>query len=214
MERERPPVLGLALTNLLAAHGWKAKELADATGLASSTISAYQTREGLLTRERLEWLATFMDEVDAAAVERAVFAATVAHPERPPARTPVDPTPEQYRSIDMAAALAGREEWEIAYQKLLRETWDENAALMHEQGRALATTLKKYSEVERRDLVEDGVCGLLIARKLKVSQPTASEHLNVLVTAGLLRAKRIKQWTFYQREEKAIREVKRLLNKL
>ena len=24
------------------------------------------------------------------------------------------------------------------------------------------------------DLVEDGVCGLLIARKLKVSQPTAS----------------------------------------
>src|SRR5262245_47310954 len=59
------------------------------------------------------------------------------------------------------------------------------------------------------DLVEDGVCGLLIARKLKVSQPTASEHLRVLVQSGLLRPKRIKQWTFYRRNEARIAEVKR-----
>ena len=59
------------------------------------------------------------------------------------------------------------------------------------------------------DLVEDGVCGLFIAQKLGVSQPTVSEHLRVLVHAGLLRAKRIKQWTFYNRDEKRIREVKR-----
>ena len=26
------------------------------------------------------------------------------------------------------------------------------------------------------DLIKDGVCGLLIARKLRVTQPTASEH--------------------------------------
>lgn len=64
------------------------------------------------------------------------------------------------------------------------------------------------------DLVKDGVCGLLIARKLKVSQPTASEHLNILGSAGLIRGKRIKQWTFYQRDEKAIRKIKRMLNKL
>jgi len=63
------------------------------------------------------------------------------------------------------------------------------------------------------DLVRDGVCGLLIARKLKVSQPTASEHLNILVTAGLIRGKRIKQWTFYKRDETAIRKVKRMLDK-
>lgn len=59
------------------------------------------------------------------------------------------------------------------------------------------------------DLVKDGVCGLLIARKLKVSQPTASEHLRVLVQSGLLRPKRIKQWTFYRRDEVRIRELKR-----
>jgi len=53
------------------------------------------------------------------------------------------------------------------------------------------------------------VCGLLIARKLKVSQPTASEHLKILTAAGLIRGRRIKQWTFYKRDEAAIRRIKR-----
>jgi ArsR family transcriptional regulator len=61
------------------------------------------------------------------------------------------------------------------------------------------------------DLVRDGVCGLLIAEKLKVSQPTASEHLKVLTRAGLIRPKRIKQWTFYKRDEARIRELKRTI---
>ncbi len=59
------------------------------------------------------------------------------------------------------------------------------------------------------DLVKDGVCGLFIAEKLGVSQPTASEHLRILIAAGLIRGKRIKQWTFYRRDEKRIAEVKR-----
>jgi len=64
------------------------------------------------------------------------------------------------------------------------------------------------------DLVKDGVCGLFIARKLKVTQPTASEHLNILADAGLVRGKRIKQWTFYQRDEVALRKLKNLMSKL
>jgi len=59
------------------------------------------------------------------------------------------------------------------------------------------------------DLVKDGVCGLLIARKLRVTQPTASEHLNILSRAGLVRGKRIKQWTFYKRDEAEIRRIKK-----
>jgi ArsR family transcriptional regulator len=59
------------------------------------------------------------------------------------------------------------------------------------------------------DLVQDGVCGLLIARKLGVSQPTVSEHLKILAQARLVRAKRIKQWMFYRRDEANIRELKR-----
>ena len=61
------------------------------------------------------------------------------------------------------------------------------------------------------DLVEDGVCGVLIAEKLRVSQPTASQHLKILVQAGLLRPKRIKQWTFYRRDEARIRAVKQAI---
>jgi DNA-binding transcriptional ArsR family regulator len=61
------------------------------------------------------------------------------------------------------------------------------------------------------DLIEDGVCGLLIARKLHVSQPTASEHLKILLQAGLVRGKRIKQWTFYKRDEARIRKIKQTI---
>jgi DNA-binding transcriptional ArsR family regulator len=63
------------------------------------------------------------------------------------------------------------------------------------------------------DLVKDGVCGVFIADKLGVSQPTASEHLKVLAQAGLIRGKRIKQWTFYKREEARIAELKRAISK-
>jgi ArsR family transcriptional regulator len=65
------------------------------------------------------------------------------------------------------------------------------------------------------DLVRDGVCGVLIAQKLGVSHPTVSEHLKILAEAGLIRGKRIKQWTFYRRDEPRIRELKsRILAKI
>ncbi|MBV8199085.1 MAG: helix-turn-helix transcriptional regulator, partial [Acidobacteria bacterium] len=58
------------------------------------------------------------------------------------------------------------------------------------------------------DLIRDGVCSLFMAQKLGVTPSTASEHLRILSQAGLIRGKRIKQWTFYQRDEKRIAEVK------
>ena len=61
------------------------------------------------------------------------------------------------------------------------------------------------------DLEKDGVCGLFIARKLRVGQPTASEHLRILTHAGLITGKRIRQWTFFRRDEKRIRELKRAI---
>jgi DNA-binding transcriptional ArsR family regulator len=63
------------------------------------------------------------------------------------------------------------------------------------------------------DLVDDGVCGVFIAEKLDVSQPTASEHLRVLADAGILRGTRIKQWTFYKRDEDRIAQIKGWLEK-
>lgn len=61
------------------------------------------------------------------------------------------------------------------------------------------------------DLEKDGVSVVVIARKLKISQPTATEHLRVLHEAGLLRVRRRKQWTFYRRNETAIAALKREL---
>jgi ArsR family transcriptional regulator len=61
------------------------------------------------------------------------------------------------------------------------------------------------------DLVEDGVCGLLIAEKLGVSGPTVSEQMRVLTAEKLGRVKRNKQWTMYRRNEAAIVAVKRAI---
>lgn len=61
------------------------------------------------------------------------------------------------------------------------------------------------------DLVEDGVCGVFIADKLGVSAPTLSEHMKVLVGAGLVTPKRIKQWIFYKRDEDALAAAKRAI---
>ncbi len=61
------------------------------------------------------------------------------------------------------------------------------------------------------DLIKDGVCGQLITEKLRVSQPTASEHLRILTDVGFLTGKKIKQWVFYQRDEKQIAAFKALM---
>jgi ArsR family transcriptional regulator len=63
------------------------------------------------------------------------------------------------------------------------------------------------------DLVDDGVCAVLIAEKLDISAPTLSTHMRILQAAGLVRAKRLKQWTFYKRDEAAIDELKRLFDR-
>src|SRR3954447_8367581 len=54
------------------------------------------------------------------------------------------------------------------------------------------------------DLDKDGVCALLIEEKLGLAQPTTAQHLKALVEAGFLVPKRIKKWTFYRRDERAI----------
>ena len=61
------------------------------------------------------------------------------------------------------------------------------------------------------DLVKDGVCSVFITEKLRVAQPTAGEHLKILSQAGFLRAKRIKGWVFYRRDEPAIRRLKKAM---
>ncbi len=61
--------------------------------------------------------------------------------------------------------------------------------------------------------VRDGVCSGNIAHKLGVSDATASDHLKLLKRAGLVTPRRIKKWTFYKRDEKAIKQAMKLLAK-
>ena len=61
------------------------------------------------------------------------------------------------------------------------------------------------------DLVEDGVCALLIAQRLGVSQPTCGEHLKLLSRAGLVKGRKIRQWVFYKRDEEHIAQAKEAL---
>ena len=63
------------------------------------------------------------------------------------------------------------------------------------------------------DLVRDGVCVIFLAQKLRVRQPTATAHLQILARAGLVTSKRVGQWTFYKRDEKAILALKRIISR-
>jgi ArsR family transcriptional regulator len=74
----------------------------------------------------------------------------------------------------------------------------------------LADPVAHFPPQRDGDLVADGVCSVFIADKLGVSAPTASEHLKLLTSAGLLTATRVRQWTFYRRDERRIAEIKRM----
>ena len=64
------------------------------------------------------------------------------------------------------------------------------------------------------DLKKDGVCSVRIAEKLGISQPTTSRHMNLLVGAGLVRVKKIRQWAFYKRDEQTIGAAKKLISNI
>jgi tetratricopeptide (TPR) repeat protein len=150
--RKIPSLLGLALHHLITAHGWSARELASEAGVAPSTISAY-IWEDALTRERLEELAGLMG-LGPDSVERAILAARLVLP--PPAApwSPVDPTPEERRIAEKAAAMAAGELAEVVLDVRLREIRHENRRRDLEEGKRLARELKTYSQADRRILIE------------------------------------------------------------
>jgi DNA-binding transcriptional ArsR family regulator len=55
------------------------------------------------------------------------------------------------------------------------------------------------------DLSKDGVCADFLREKLGIAAATASRHLSLLTEAGLLIPTRKRGWTFYRRDEAAIR---------
>jgi len=77
--------------------------------------------------------------------------------------------------------------------------------------RLLKDPLANFPPQVDGDLVRDGVCADFIREKLGISPATASRHLTLLTDVGLLIATRKKGWTFYRRDDAAIRRFARLM---
>ncbi|MEU9382553.1 winged helix-turn-helix domain-containing protein [Streptomyces sp. NPDC048279] len=63
------------------------------------------------------------------------------------------------------------------------------------------------------DLTENGVTVRAVAAKLGISRKAAGSHLGMLTRLGLLRTRRIRHRTYYQRDEIRIAEVARMFEK-
>jgi len=55
------------------------------------------------------------------------------------------------------------------------------------------------------------LCGGDIEERVQLSQPTISHHMGILTNAGLVEATKHGQWRWYRRNEKAIRQVVKML---
>lgn len=61
------------------------------------------------------------------------------------------------------------------------------------------------------DFEKKGVCVGFIQKKSGLTQSTVSEYLSILLKAGLLTCVREGQWTYYKRNEKAFKELSRII---
>ncbi|GAB3545919.1 ArsR/SmtB family transcription factor [Spirosoma fluminis] len=62
-----------------------------------------------------------------------------------------------------------------------------------------------FSALEKQHVHDVGICVGAIQKKAGLSPSTASTHLSILQRAGLVDATRLGQWTYYKRNEAAIR---------
>ncbi len=72
---------------------------------------------------------------------------------------------------------------------------------------------RHFTPHEGIDMREIGVCVSQITNKLNMTQSTASQYLSILQRAGLIKTKRIGKFTYYQRDEEAIRSIAEYLMK-
>ncbi|MDJ0949488.1 MAG: metalloregulator ArsR/SmtB family transcription factor [Alphaproteobacteria bacterium] len=66
---------------------------------------------------------------------------------------------------------------------------------------------RNFTAQEVGDFHREGVCVTKIQEKARMSQSTVSQYLAILQKAGLVKAQRIGQWTFYKRDDANIRKL-------
>ncbi len=58
-----------------------------------------------------------------------------------------------------------------------------------------------------------GLCASDIEERIHLTQPTISHHMAILKKAGLVEAKKLGQWMWYQRKEAALRQLTKTLRR-
>ena len=190
MPRKIPPLLSLALTILLRSNGWKSKDAAAAAGITRSTLSAYETGELTLTRERLDELAEAIG-LGPDQVVRAIVAAELVHPVPPPPASPVDPTRDERRVLGLAKALGLAELADLLDATLLAEVRQERTRRDLAAAEGLWPRLETFSPADRRTLVAGGpefqtwaLSFLLCEKSEKAAPRSAKEALELATLAS------------------------------
>lgn len=52
-----------------------------------------------------------------------------------------------------------------------------------------------------------GLCACDVEERMKLSQPTISHHMRVLVEAGLVEGEKVGRWMWYRRNEAALKKM-------
>jgi ArsR family transcriptional regulator len=58
---------------------------------------------------------------------------------------------------------------------------------------------------------ETGLCACDVEERIHLTQPTISHHMTILKKAGLVEAQKEGHWRWYQRNERAIKQLTRTL---
>jgi DNA-binding transcriptional ArsR family regulator len=88
---------------------------------------------------------------------------------------------------------------------LANETRLQMLRWLKEPTKHFATILCDTNHKADVNIDETGVCVGFIQQKSGLSQSTTSYYLSLLQDAGLVQAKRMGQWTYYKRDEEAIK---------
>jgi ArsR family transcriptional regulator len=75
----------------------------------------------------------------------------------------------------------------------------------------LKESSRESKAVSDKSVPASCLCGGEIEERIHLSQPTISHHMAILTKAGLIEATKRGQWRWYRRNEKAIRQVVKML---
>ena len=87
-------------------------------------------------------------------------------------------------------------------------------AIAHPTRRRILLVLKEGGESQTpapKHIHAPCLCGGDIEERIRLSQPTISHHMAILSKAGLVEASKHGQWRWYRRNERAIRQVVKML---